>query len=154
MDIVPRVWYNGILRAKWEQYPYTIENHSTTTTYVILINFYYQVPLGVLPKNENKIEDMVCIMDHLHQYVPTLTKQRRVQVSPASEEEEIHEHKFHKVLLGGDQLTVARARGCQLGRGNSDSAIGKLKGLIPVAEDWHTGVVLLTVIYIINNQWY
>ena len=87
-------------------------------------------------------------MDHLHQYVPTLTKQHRVQVSPASEEEEIHEHKFHKVLLGGDQLTVARARGCQLGRGNSDSAIGKLKDLIPVAEDWHTGVVLLTVIYI------
>ena len=101
--------------------------------------------MGLLSKNENKFEDMVCILDHLHQYVPTLTKERRVQVSPSSQEEEIHEYEFHRVLLGGDQLTVARARGCQLGRGNSDSALGKLNGLIPVAEDWHTGVVLLTV---------
>ena len=107
--------------------------------------YFMQVPLGVLPKNENKIEDMVCIMDHLHQYVPTLKKEHHVQVSTASEEEVIHEHKFHRVLLGGDQLTVARARSCQLSRGNSDSSLSKLSGLIPVAEDWHTGVILLTV---------
>ena len=112
----------------------------------------FQVPLGVLPKNENKIEDMVCIMEHLHQYVQTLRKEHRVQVSPTSEEDVIQEHKFYQVLLGGDQLTVARARSCQLGRGNSDSALSKLTGLIPVAEDWHTGVVLLVVSYK-NNQW-
>ena len=84
-------------------------------------------------------------MDHLHQYVPTLKKERHVQVSTTSEEEIIHEYKFKRILLGGDQLTVARARSCQFGRGNSDSALSKLSGLIPVAEDWHTGVILLTV---------
>ena len=31
-----------------------------------------QVPLGILPKNENKGEEMVEIVQHLHQYVPAV----------------------------------------------------------------------------------
>ena len=88
---------------------------------------------------------MVCIKEHLHQYVPTLKQERQVQLSPTTEREALHDHKFHRILLGGDRLTVARARSCQLGRGKSDSGISKLNGLIPVAEDWHAGVILLTV---------
>jgi len=32
-----------------------------------------QIPFGILLKNETKCEDMLGIMDHLHQYVPTVT---------------------------------------------------------------------------------
>ena len=30
-----------------------------------------QVPLGIILKNENKIDEMVAIMSELHQYIPT-----------------------------------------------------------------------------------
>ena len=88
---------------------------------------------------------MVCILDHIHQYIPMLEQEQRVQVTPSSDEDVLRDHRFHRVLLGGDQLTVARARSCQRGRGNSDSGMSKLSGVIPIAEDWHTAVILLTV---------
>ena len=34
---------------------------------------YVQVPLGVLNKSEMKYDDMIEIMEHVHQYVPTNT---------------------------------------------------------------------------------
>ena len=104
-----------------------------------------QVPLGVLPKDENKFEDMVCILEHFHAYVPTIRKERRYPITSTSEEAVVNEDRFHQVLLGGDQLTVARVRSCQRGRGNSDSAVKRLNGVLPVAEDWHARVTLLTV---------
>lgn len=106
---------------------------------------YMQIPLGVLPKDENKLEDMVCILEHLHEYIPKLEQERTVEGIPFGDEDVLRDQKFHRVLLGGDQLTVARARSCQRGRGNSDTGLSKLSGVIPVAEDWHTAVILLTV---------
>lgn len=50
---------------------------------------------------------------------------------------------FSHVLFGGDQLTVARARGSERVRMNSDNGVSRLEGLIPVIEDWHAKVVLL-----------
>ena len=38
-----------------------------------------QVPLGVLIKNENKYEDMISIMEHNHQYVPTTTTNMEIE---------------------------------------------------------------------------
>ncbi len=35
---------------------------------LIIINYVFTGSLGILPKNENKGEDMVAIMDHFHQY--------------------------------------------------------------------------------------
>ena len=52
---------------------------------------------------------------------------------------------FHQILFGGDQLTVARARGSQRIQVNSESQADRLQGLVPVAEDWHTKVTLLEV---------
>ena len=52
---------------------------------------------------------------------------------------------FQPILFGGDQLTAARARGCQRHRVNSETATNRLQGLIPVSEDWHASVVLLGV---------
>ena len=74
---------------------------------------------------------------------------------------QVHHDIFQPVLFGGDQLTAARARGSQQIRLNSERASDRLQGLIPVAEDWHTSVILLTVSellacdpVIITNLWY
>ena len=32
-----------------------------------------QVPLGVMLKNENKYEEMICVLQKLMQYVPSVT---------------------------------------------------------------------------------
>ena len=97
-----------------------------------------QVPLGVVFKNENKLDEMVDIMDHLNQYVPTevthTTAPKRMQIDT-----------MHKVLVGGDQLTVARMKGAKSMREDSQHDAGRLDGFIPVVEDWHTKVCLLEV---------
>lgn len=94
-------------------------------------------------KNETKYIEMIDIISHLHQYVPivdTVTSDLAVNNTDKPQNE-----KLHPLLFGGDQLTAARVRGCQELRINSDTTTGRLQGLIPVAEDWHTAVTLLVV---------
>lgn len=100
-----------------------------------------QVPLGVLNKNETKGDDMVDIMAHLHQYVPS------VDLSEGSESgyKTSENVRFHEILIGGDQLTAARARSSKLHMANGKTPSERLEGLIPVAEDWHTKACLLGV---------
>ena len=50
------------------------------------------------------------------------------------------------ITFGGDQLITARARCACEARMNSDTVLGRLDGLLPVAEDWHSSVVLLNVV--------
>ena len=52
---------------------------------------------------------------------------------------------MHKVLIGGDQLTVARMKGAKSMHEVSQHDAGRLDGFIPVVEDWHTKVCLLEV---------
>jgi len=42
------------------------------------------------------------------------------------------------IRVGGDQMTSARLTGCQRIRHNSERGKDKLKGIVPVPEDWHT----------------
>ena len=58
---------------------------------------------------------------------------------------EVEKHQFHQILFGGDQLTAVRARSAQEIRTNSETGLGHLEGLVPVAEDWHAKVRLLGV---------
>jgi L1 cell adhesion molecule like protein len=74
---------------------------------------------------------MIEIMETLQQYVPLVGDES--------------DQKAHQILFGGDQLTAARARGCAELRINSDTLTGRLKTLVPVFEDWHTSVTLLTI---------
>lgn len=63
--------------------------------------------------------------------------------------------RMHQLLFGGDQLTVARARGAIMIRENSEHAQGRLEGFVPVVEDWHAKVCLLEVqsnIQLYNNR--
>lgn len=47
------------------------------------------------------------------------------------------DQEFATALMGGDQLTVARARGSQLIRSNSGNKQDRLAGILPVSENWH-----------------
>ena len=99
------------------------------------------MPLGALSKNENKRDDMVEIMAHQHQYVPSVT----YLIQGMGVSVQVPRAILHKILFGGDQLTAARARGAQRIRINSKSPQEKLEGLIPCSEDWHTKLNLLGV---------
>lgn len=59
---------------------------------------------------------------------------------------EITVDSYHHILLRGDQLTAARARGAQGQRENGNTAERRLEGLIPTLEDWHSQLILLCVI--------
>lgn len=95
-------------------------------------------------KNENKLDEMVDIMDELGKYVPCSTTQRKVCIEGLEPEEQTLTS-LHQLLFGGDQLTAARARGAIRQRQNSLTAMERLEGFVPVAEDWHAKVCLITV---------
>ena len=59
--------------------------------------------------------------------------------------DKLRDIKHHRLLLAGDQLTVKRARSARSQRENSQHAHGKLRGFVPVAQDWHAGQCLLEV---------
>ena len=103
-----------------------------------------QVPLGVILKNENKGDEMVDIMAYLHQYVPSINCSEKKVISTG---ETILEEKakFHQILVGGDQLTVVRARSAIKVKVNSHTPSKKLSGIIPVVEDWHAKANFLGV---------
>ena len=104
-----------------------------------------QVPLGILLKDEIKYEDMLVIMEQLQDYVPSTTSCTKQVLPDSGREVQVVKDNFHPVLFGGDQLTVARARGTQRIRTNSDREKDGLKGLVPVCEDWHAKLCLLQV---------
>ena len=87
-------------------------------------------------------------MESLHEYVPTHSTLSKEAISRDNEEVDVMNDKFHPILFGGDQLTVARARGCQKIRKNSERGKERLEGLTPVCEDWHSKLCLLGVRYI------
>ena len=107
-----------------------------------------QVPLGVILKNENVIDDMVDILDTLHRYVPKHTRTETIDVPTkdgSSRKVDMQLHHFHHILLGGDHLTAARVRGSQRAQKNADSGEERLEGLVPVIEDWHAKMCYMSV---------
>ena len=110
---------------------------------------FQQIPLGVLLKNEVKHENMVSIMDHYQEYVPT--KSTKELYSDPNSDETIDE--FHHILFGGDQLTAERARGSKKIRSNAERGVERFEGLQPVVEDWHTRVALLKVSFMCSQTY-
>ena len=55
------------------------------------------------------------------------------------------ERVYVTTLVGGDCLSVTRARGAQYIRRTSELAVHRLDGVLPVAEDWHAKLCLLEV---------
>ena len=99
-------------------------------------------------KDENKLNEMVDILDELHKYVPMVkTTEVYETAGPRGcmETAEIKMCHIHHILFGGDQLTVARVRGSQDSHYNSNNGRRRLEGFIPVIEDWHTKMCAMKV---------
>ena len=89
---------------------------------------------------------MVAIISTLHQYVPTIKFTEELSVPAYNRQSRFLGLHF---IIGGDQLTAARERAAQKAKLHADSPVKRLEGLVPVAEDWHTKVILLEVSVVI-----
>ena len=82
-----------------------------------------EVPLGSLPQNENKGDEVVEIMSNLHQYVPTVKYVEDCFIPSTGVTAQVSKASLHSMIIGGDQLTAARARGAKKAKLNVDSPI-------------------------------
>ena len=57
---------------------------------------------------------MIDILEHLQRYVPCKQVQREMSVPGSDKVVTVDDQELATTLMGGDQLTVARARGSQL----------------------------------------
>lgn len=99
----------------------------------------------MITKSETKTEDMIDILTELQKYVPVQSTTKVCTHPTTGDEIEYTEDVFHHILFGGDQLTLERIRGAKNTRANSNRQKDKFMGFIPVVEDWHAQVMLLTV---------
>lgn len=93
---------------------------------------------------------MVAIMTHHHQYAPMVEEVQECYIPSIDETVQVTTARARPILFGGDQLTVARARGAQKAKANATSPSERLDGLVPMVEDWHAKVVLLGVSSVIS----
>ena len=91
------------------------------------------MPLGVIPKNENKYEELVDILEQMQKYVP------------ASCSADMDRDCLKTCVLAGDQLTTERVRNLQKIRATSESQSARFDGFQPVHADWHAEVTYLQV---------
>ena len=92
---------------------------------------------------------MVDILDVLHQYVPKTTTTQTYDTCAedgSTRTTEVHIDHINPILIGGDQLTVARVRGSQDALLNSESGTQRVQGLLPVIEDWHAKICYMQVL--------
>ena len=75
---------------------------------------------------------------------PTFPASQSLQ-EPIPDSDITEDREYVKTLLGGDYLSVARARGAQHRRRTAEMEKYRLDGMLPVAEDWHAKVCLLEV---------
>ena len=52
---------------------------------------------------------------------------------------------LHPIIVGGDQLTAARARSAVKSKKNAHTPTKSLSGIVPAVEDWHTKANFLGV---------
>lgn len=100
---------------------------------------------------------MIEILEHFKSYIPSFS----IDVSIPGMEEAVQDKCYATTLVGGDYLSVARARGAQLIRSNSDLGKDRVDGFLPVAEDWHAKVcfmevrmILIMRVYIYRSNFY
>lgn len=86
----------------------------------IFISNLLQLPLGLLFKNENLNEEMIDILQELHDKYLPVDKQKVDRDEVVS----ILEHLF----IGGDQLTDERANNCKAARSDGNTKFERLEG--------------------------
>ena len=80
-------------------------------------------------------------MTHYMTLVPATSSEGHFTL-PSNDIMSFNDTRFHKVLFGGDQLTVASMLGTQAHRNIQDKPADRL---IPVVEDWRTRMTLMKV---------
>ena len=112
------------------------------------------MPLAELLLNKNKLPDMCKILETLQQYVPSVAVTRSYQVGQVNLT--LEDHDFSKVLLGGDQLTAATARGAAALRDNHNTSHERLEGFEAVIEYWHARLAFAKVLkmHYMSRGWY
>ena len=93
-----------------------------------MVLFFCQVPLGIQLLNEMKMDEMCKILEGLHHYVPSICTDESTTL-PNGEELSFKEVRMWDTLFGGNQLTVAHARGSIAIRANHPDAKERLEGL-------------------------
>lgn len=88
---------------------------------------------------------MIEIVRHMHQYVPAIECEEEQVIPSNGQVVKVSKARFSHVLLGGDQLTAARARGAKKAKVSADVPSIRLEGIVPMAEDWHTKMNFLGV---------
>ena len=79
--------------------------------------------LDLLDKSENKMEDMIDILNSIHKLVPTLPSDKQNVVE--------------RIVFGGDQLTNERAYAAQISMVNVQNEAERLQGVIHRPEGLH-----------------
>ena len=90
--------------------------------------FTFQVPLGIMFKNENVNEDMVSIQQQFFSYLP-----------------KTGDGGVDGQLFSGDQLTVERAVNVISSVANGLTPQDRLEGINLQLGDWHVAVKVLSV---------
>lgn len=90
--------------------------------------YVFQVPLGIVFKNENVNEDMMSILQQFHSYLP-----------------KTGDGGVDGQLFSGDQLTVERAVNVISSVANGFSPQDRLEGINLQLGDWHAAVKVLSV---------
>lgn len=80
-------------------------------------------------------------LSHIQQYIPCRKLEKTWDIEPFTQTD----YQFLTTLVGGDQLSTARARGAIDIQGNAENSYDKLHGVLPVTEDWHAKVCLMQV---------
>lgn len=88
---------------------------------------------------------MVEILEELHKYVPSCTSKLHYTHPDSADREVVNVKQFNHVLVGGDQLTVARIRSAHAIRKNSNSTEHRLEGIVPFVQDWHAKLCFMQV---------
>ena len=75
-------------------------------------------------------------MDQLQTFVPAVNSTKQLSLLEDGVAE-LEDEDFHRILIGGDQLTVARCCGSAAVRSDHSTSRERLCGLTPVSEDWY-----------------
>ena len=57
------------------------------------------MPLGIEPRSEQKLEDVVDLLSNIHKYIPTVSETEKVNV-PGHDSVDVTKTKFHQIALG------------------------------------------------------
>ncbi|XP_061165566.1 uncharacterized protein LOC133174462 [Saccostrea echinata] len=79
------------------------------------------------------MNDMVEILEYLHQFVPFSRREEELQNVEVREENSA----MRTIPLGGDQLSCERVRGAHMVRLDSDTPEERLEGCMSMIEDFH-----------------